>query len=93
MFSNVKTKRIVGAGTVAAGLFLALSLGASPAKADWDHRGYYEHEHHWHQGYYRRPDVVIAPPVVYERPPVYYAPPPAPVYYGAPALNVTIPLR
>jgi hypothetical protein len=100
---DAKGKRIIGAGAALASVVLALSLGSTPARADWRwdghgrrvwiDRGYYNHPRyygspHYYGGYPR----YYGPPVVYG-PPVY-APPP-PVYYGyaAPGINVTIPLR
>ncbi|MGB5950333.1 MAG: hypothetical protein WBG82_13515 [Parvibaculum sp.] len=83
---------------------LATGLAAGPALADpprhkahWD-RGYHRgwERHYWGpRGYvYWAPGYVYPPPpVVYAPPPVYYAPPPPPVYYGAPSLNVVIPIR
>ena len=89
-FFDANGKRIIGAGVALASVALAFVIGSTPAQADWhrDHwgdRGYY----YDHPRYYA-PPVVYGPPVVYERP--VYAPPP-PVYYGAPGINVTIPLR
>lgn len=75
-------------------------LAATPALADphWHHHGRWDREYHpgWVR-YYDGPYVYYAPPPVYYAPPpppVYYAPPPPPpVYYGAPSLNVVIPIR
>ncbi len=92
-----------------AGKFVLAALGvsallsgfaASPALADhWDrhyHRGWERHERYYHGQpyiYYAEPGYYGAPPGYYA-PPVYYAPPPPPpVYYGAPSLNVVIPIR
>jgi hypothetical protein len=79
---------------------LLSGFAASPALADhWDrhyHRGWERHERYYHGQpyiYYVEPGY-YGPPPGYYAPPVYYAPPPPPpVYYGAPSLNVVIPIR
>lgn len=88
---------------VAAGVVAALSI-AGTAQAQ-DRGPYYpgppphgwNHHHHAPPGYWRhRPPPGYyygAPPVVVAPPPVYYAPPPPPVVYGAPGLNIVIPIR
>ncbi len=92
-----------GRWIVAAGLAFAAFGIADAAQAQdrghhrgppprvWAHRGppgYWYHRPGYYSGYYYGgPPVVVAPP-----PPVYYAPPP-PMVYGAPGLNVVIPIR
>ncbi|HTH96886.1 MAG TPA: hypothetical protein VL574_05670 [Stellaceae bacterium] len=94
-FFDVNGKRIIGAGAALASVALAFVIGSTPAKADWHHE-HWEHRGYWHHPHYYAPPVVYGPPVAYGPPVVYerpvYAPPPA-VYYGAPGINVTIPLR
>jgi len=64
---------------IAAATVLGAASIASPAKADWGHRGWHYgyRPWGWAPAYYYRP-----PPVYYAPPPVYYAPPPPPAYYS-----------
>ncbi len=86
---------ILAAGLAVAALSIAGAAQAQeryhhgPPHRGWEHRGppvYWRHR--LPPGYYYgAPPVVVAPP-----PPVYYAPPP-PMVYGAPGLNIVIPIR
>jgi hypothetical protein len=94
---NISAKTFLGIVAVSAALS---GFAATPALADrWDHQHHrherWEHRHHHRPHVYYAPGYYGPPPVVYEAPPpVYYAPPPPPpVYYGAPSLNVVIPIR
>ncbi|MDE1147428.1 MAG: hypothetical protein PW843_12550 [Azospirillaceae bacterium] len=97
-----KVKRFAAVAALAVvGIAATAAVTSTPAKAD----GYYRHydhgrDHGWRgRDYYGGPRVYVAPPPYYYGPrayypPAYYAPPPPPpVYYGAPGLNVVIPIR
>ena len=74
-------------GVIAAAViaFSTPMLAASPAKADWDHRGWGGWHGGWHRGYYAGGPRFYGPGyygprIVVAGPPVYYAPPVGPVW-------------
>jgi hypothetical protein len=79
----------------AAGATMLVAL-ASPALAEWGHRGGHHQYRHGGYGYYRPPVAYYAPrpvyPPYYPPPRVYYAPPP-PTYYAPPGLGFSFTIR
>lgn len=96
----MKTTKKKGAGLAGAAFALSLAivagsaLVASPAQAqDWHHHGGWDHgwHHGWDHRWHHPPPGYYGGGYGYAPPPVYAPPPPA--YYGAPGINVVIPIR